>query len=132
MAADYEPTWNETPKFFSVIQNKLHFAATGMTAAELIHSRANHLLPNMGLTTWKDSEVRRTDVTIAKNYLQENEIEELNRIVTMWLDFAEDQAKRHKQVFMNDWKQKLDDFLRFNTRQVANSLLIRWRHSNYD
>ena len=116
MAADYEPTWNETTQFFSIIQNKLHFAATGMTAAELIHARANHLLPNMGLTTWKDSEVRRTDVTIAKNYLKEGEIEELNRIVTMWLDFAEDQAKRHKQVFMHDWKQKLDDFLRFNTR----------------
>lgn len=118
MAADYEPTWSETTKFFSIIQNKLHFAVTGMTAAELIKSRADHVLPNMGLTTWKDGEVRKTDVTTAKNYLKEGEIEELNRIVTMWLDFAEDQAKRRKQVFMKDWEQKLDDFLRFNERRV--------------
>jgi hypothetical protein len=105
-------------RFFSVIQNKLHFSATGMTAAELIHSRVDHLLPNMGLTTWKGGEVRKTDVTIAKNYLQKKEIEELNLIVTMWLDFAEDQAKRRKQVFMKHWEQKLDDFLRFNERRV--------------
>ncbi len=118
MAADYEPTESETTKFFSVIQNKLHFASTGMTAAELIQSRANHHLPNMGLTAWKGDEVRKTDITIAKNYLKEGEIEELNRIVTMWLDFAEDQAKRRQQVFMKDWEQKLDEFLRFNERQV--------------
>jgi len=118
MAADYEPSWSETTRFFSVIQNKLHFAATCMTAAELIESRADHLFPNMGLTTWKGDEVRKTDVTIAKNYLKEGEIEGLNRIVTMWLDFAEDQAKRRKQVFMKDWEQKLDDFLHFNERQV--------------
>ena len=118
MATDYEPISGETTKFFRVIQNKLHFAATGMTAAELIQSRADHELPNMGLTTWKGGEVRKTDVTTAKNYLQEEEIEELNRIVTMWLDFAEDQAKRRKQVFMKDWERKLDDFLRFNERRV--------------
>jgi hypothetical protein len=118
MAADYEPTDSETTKFFSVIQNKLHFASTGMNAAELIQSRANHQLPNMGLTVWKGDEVRKTDITIAKNYLKENEIEELNRIVTMWLDFSEDQAKRRKQVFMKDWGQKLDEFLRFNDRRV--------------
>lgn len=118
MAADYEPTWCETTKFFSVIQNKLHFAATGMTAAELIQSRANHLLPNMGLTVWKNDEVSKTDVTTAKNYLNEGEIDELNRIVTMWLDFAEDQAKRRKQIFMREWEQRLDEFLRFNDRRV--------------
>ncbi len=118
MAADYEPTDSETTKFFSVIQNKLHFASTGMTAAELIQSRANHHLPNMGLTAWKGGEVHKTDITIAKNYLKESEIEELNRIVTMWLDFAEDQAKRRKQVFMKDWELKLDEFLRFNDRRV--------------
>ncbi|MFH1931451.1 MAG: virulence RhuM family protein [Pseudomonadota bacterium] len=118
MAGDYDPSWNETTKFFSIIQNKLHFSATGMTAAELIQSRANHLLPNMGLTSWKVGEVRKTDVTIAKNYLNEEEIDELNRIVVMWLDFAEDQAKRRKQVFMKDWDQKLDEFLRFNERKV--------------
>ena len=118
MAADYEPSWPETTKFFSVIQNKLHFSATGMTAGELIQSHANHLLPNMGLTSWKVGEVRKTDVTTAKNYLNEEEIDELNRIVVMWLDFAEDQAKRRKQVFMKDWEQKLDEFLRFNERKV--------------
>ena len=118
MAGDYDPSWNETTKFFSIIQNKLHFSATGMTAAELIQSRANHLLPNMGLTSWKVGEVRKTDVTTAKNYLNEEEIDELNRIVVMWLDFAENQAKRRKQVFMKDWDQKLDEFLRFNERKV--------------
>jgi hypothetical protein len=118
MAADYEPTLSETTKFFSVIQNKLHFAATGMTAAELIHSRADHLLPNMGLMTWKGGEVHKSDVTTAKNYLNDDEIEQLNRIVTMWLDFAEDHAKRRKQVFIKDWEQKLDEFLRFNERRV--------------
>lgn len=118
MAGDYDPSWSETTRFFSVIQNKLHFAATGLTAAELIQARADHLLPNMGLTTWKGSEVRKTDVAIAKNYLKETEIDELNRIVVMWLDFAEDQARRRKQVFMKDWEQRLDEFLRFNERQV--------------
>ena len=118
MAADYEPTWEETTKFFSVIQNKLHFAATGMTAAELIRSRADYQLPNMGLTSWQSQDVRKTDIMTAKNYLKEDEIEGLNRIVTMWLDFAEDQAKRRKQVFMKDWERKLDEFLRFNERRV--------------
>jgi hypothetical protein len=118
MAGDYDPTWEETTKFFSVIQNKLHFAATGLTAAELIKNRADHALPNMGLTSWKTGEVRKTDVTIAKNYLKEEEIDGLNRIVVMWLDYAEDQAKRRKQVFMKDWEQKLDEFLVFNDRQV--------------
>ena len=118
MAADYEPSWPETTKFFSVIQNKLHFSATGMTAAELIQSRASHLLPNMGLTTWKGDEVRKADVVTAKNYLKEDEINDLNRIVVMWLDFSEDQAKHRKQVFMQDWEQKLDEFLRFNDRNV--------------
>ena len=118
MAGDYDPSWSETTKFFSVIQNKLHYAATGLTAAELIQSRANHTLPNMGLTSWKAGEMRKTDVTIAKNYLKEDEIDELNRIVVMWLDFAEDQARRRKQVFMKDWEQKLDEFLKFNERRV--------------
>jgi hypothetical protein len=118
MAADYEPSSEQTMLFFRVIQNKLHFAATGMTAAELIKSRADHTLPNMGLTSWKSDEVRKTDVTIAKNYLNAAEIDELNRIVVMWLDFAEDQARRRKQVFMKDWEQRLDEFLQFNQRDV--------------
>jgi hypothetical protein len=118
MAADYEPSSEQTMLFFRVIQNKLHFAATSMTAAELIKGRANHALPNMGLTSWKADEVRKTDVTIAKNYLNAEEIDELNRIVVMWLDFAEDQARRRKQVFMKDWEQRLNDFLQFNQRNV--------------
>ncbi|MBL3590260.1 MAG: virulence RhuM family protein [gamma proteobacterium endosymbiont of Lamellibrachia anaximandri] len=118
LAADYQPGWSETSRFFSTIQNKLHFAATGKTAAELIHTRADHQRPNMGLATWKTGEVHKSDVTIAKNYLNETEIEELNRIVVMWLDFAEDQAKRRKQVFMKDWEGKLDAFLHFNERKV--------------
>ena len=118
MAADYEPSLPETNQFFSIIQNKLHFAATGHTAAELIIHRADHALPNMGLTSWARDEVRKTDVTVAKNYLAGDEVSELNRIVSMWLDFAEDQATRRKQVFMRDWQSKLDEFLRFNDREV--------------
>jgi hypothetical protein len=122
IAADYSPSLPETTQFFSTIQNKLHFAVTGMTAAELIVARVNHILPNVGLTSWAKEEVRKADVTTAKNYLQDTEIAELNRIVVMWLDFAEDQAERRKQVFMKDWVQKLDEFLRFNERNVLSNL----------
>ncbi|HEJ9414516.1 TPA: virulence RhuM family protein [Proteus mirabilis] len=118
MAADYEPSNKETNRFFQTIQNKLHFACTGMTAAELIASRADASQPDMGLTSYKFDEVRKTDVTVAKNYLRENELKELNRIVNMWLDFAEDQALRRKQVFLQDWDTKLDQFLSFNDRDV--------------
>jgi hypothetical protein len=118
LAADYEPSDPECTRFFQIMQNKLHFAATGMTAAELITSRADHGKPNMGLTTWKGAIVRKGDVTVAKNYLAEPEIDELNRIVGMWLDFAYDQAGRRKQVFLRDWETKLDEFLRFNDRRV--------------
>lgn len=118
MAADYSPTLPETTRFFRLIQNKLHFAVTGKTAAELIAERADSSRPNMGLTTWKSGSVQRADVTVAKNYLYEPEIGELNRIVTMWLDFAEDQARRRKEVFLKDWAEKLDAFLKFNDRNV--------------
>jgi hypothetical protein len=118
LAADYDPTDADTQQFFQTVQNKLHFAVTGKTAPELIASRADAAQPNMGLTTWKGAVVRKGDVTIAKNYLQDEEISELNRIVVMFLDYAEDQAKRRKQVFLSDWKAKLDDFLRFNERNV--------------
>ncbi len=92
-----------------------------MTAAELIRSRANRQLPNMGLTSWQGEVVRKTDVVTAKNYLREDEKDGLNRIVVMWLDFAEDQAKRRKQIFMSDWERKLDEFLRFNERKVLSN-----------
>lgn len=118
LAADYAPSLPETTRFFRLIQNKLHFAVTGKTAAELIAERADSNQPHMGLTTWKDGDVRRADVKVAKNYLREAEIMELNRIVSMWLDFAEDQASRRKEVFLKDWAEKLDTFLKFNDRDV--------------
>jgi hypothetical protein len=118
LAGDYDPGSRQTTEFFQIIQNKLHFAATGLTAPELIASRASRTRPNMGLTSWRGDAVRKADVTVAKNYLNQDEIGELNRIVTMWLDFAEDQARRRKQVFLKDWETKLNDFLRFNERAV--------------
>jgi len=121
MAADYSPSWSETTKFFQTIQNKLHFAVTHLTAGELITARVDHTKPNMGLMTWKNDEIRSTDVTVAKNYLKEDEIDKLNRIVVMWLDYAEDQAKKRKQIFLKEWSEKLDSFLEFNERDVLDN-----------
>ncbi len=121
LAADYRPDDAETLKFFQIIQNKLHWAATGKTAAELIAERADHTQPNMGLASWKGAKVRKTDVTIAKNYLHGGEIQELNRIVTMYLDYAEDQARRRQVLYMRDWREKLDAFLQFNERDILTS-----------
>jgi hypothetical protein len=118
MAADYVPNHEQTARFFQTIQNKLHYTVTGRTAAELIRERADHGRPHMGLTTWKGGDVRKGDVTVAKNYLRDGEIDELNRIVVMWLDYAEDQARRRRQVFLRDWEERLDAFLRFNERGV--------------
>ncbi len=122
LAADYESTEAETLKFFQIIQNKLHWAATGKTAAELIAERADHTQTNMGLTSWSGVKVRKNDVTIAKNYLSEAEIAELNRIVTMYLDYAEDQAHRRHVLYMRDWREKLDAFLKFNERALEETL----------
>ena len=118
LAADYAPSEPETQAVFQAIQNKLHFAATGKTAPELIAERASAAKVNMGLTAWKSGVVRKGDVTVAKNYLREAEISELNRIVVMFLDFAEDQARRRKQVFLRNWQTRLDDFLRLNERAI--------------
>ena len=118
LAADYDPNAEETLEFFSIVQNKLHFAVSGKTAAEIISERADASKPNMGLTSWKGAKVRKGDVTIAKNYLNHEEIEHLNRIVEMYLNYAEDQAKRRRQVFMCDWREKLDAFLKFNERDI--------------
>ena len=118
LAADYQPDYKETTQFFKVIQNKLHFACTGHTAAEIIHARADANKPMMGLTHTAGDEVRKKDITVAKNYLNEAEITNLNRVVTMWLDFAEDQAKRKKQIFLRDWQENLEQFLTFNDREV--------------
>lgn len=94
------------------------WAVTGYTAAELISDRDDSALPNMGLKSWNSSRVRQMDVTVAKNYLDDAEIEELNRIVVMYLDYAEDQANRRKQMTINEWEEKLDAFLLFNEREV--------------
>ena len=118
LAADYQPDFKDTTCFFQTIQNKLHFACTGHTAAEIIYRRADASQPLMGLTHTATGRVRKTDIKTAKNYLRQEEISELNRIVTMWLDFAEDQSKRKKQVFLRDWQEKLDQFLQFNDRNV--------------
>ena len=119
LAADYQPSFKDTTRFFQTIQNKLHFACAGQTAAELVYRRADASQPLMGLThTATTGVVRKSDIKTAKNYLRQDEISELNRIVTMWLDFAEDQAKRKKQIFLHDWQEKLDQFLQFNDRKV--------------
>ncbi len=121
LAIDYDPKAEETLEFFKIVQNKLHFAISGKTAAGLISERADAKKSNMGLTSWSGAKVRRTDVTIAKNYLNETEMDGLNRIVMMYLEYAEDQANRHHQIFMRDWREKLDPFLKFNERQILNN-----------
>lgn len=118
---DYDPNSEKTKTFFATIQNKLHFAITWNTAAEIVSSRANHKKENMWLTSWKFSPnwpVRKTDVSIAKNYLDEKELDFLNRIVSMYLDYAEDQAKRKIPMTMQDWETKLNAFLQFNEREI--------------
>jgi hypothetical protein len=117
-SVDYDPKSETAQLFFKKVQNKMLWAVTGHTAPELIAERSNPDIPNMGVMTWEGSIVRKKDVTIAKNYLNHDEIEELNRIVTMYLDFAEDQAKRRKQMTMQEWSERLDAFLTFNDRQV--------------
>ncbi|HOI82660.1 MAG TPA: virulence RhuM family protein [Synergistales bacterium] len=118
---DYDPRSDITQTFFATVQNKLHWAIHGRTAAEIIHQRADASRQNMGLATWKNAPhgyIRKADVTVAKNYLTEKEISELNRIVTMYLDYAEDQARRRKAMHMSDWAKKLDAFLAFNERDI--------------
>lgn len=121
LAVDYQPKEEETQEFFKVVQNKLIFAATGHIASEIIADRSNPQKHNMGLTTWKGDKVRKQDVTISKNYLNQEELDNLNRIVTMYLDYAEFQAKNHNQMFMKDWREKLDAFLQFNNQEILNN-----------
>lgn len=118
LAIDYNPKADETTQFFKIVQNKLHFAITGKTAAEIISERADVSKPNMGLTTWSGTKVRKSDVIVAKNYLNKDELESLNRVVIMYLDYAEDQAKRREEIYMKDWREKLDAFLKFNERDI--------------
>lgn len=117
-AVDYNSKSDQAQLFFKKVQNKMLWATTRHTAAELIVERADPAMPNMGLKSWKGGRVRQQDVTIAKNYLDQPEIVELNRIVVMYLDYAEDQAQRRKSMTMAEWEQKLDAFLSFNERDL--------------
>lgn len=117
-AVDYDSKSDAAQLFFKKVQNKMLWAVTGQTAAELISSRSDSDAPNMGLTSWAGSIVRKGDVATAKNYLAAEEVEQLNRIVTMYLDYAEDQAKRRRPVTMGEWADKLDAFLEFNEREL--------------
>ncbi len=123
-SSDYDKDADITQKFYKTVQNKLHWAITGRTAAELIAGRADSAKPRMGLNTWKNApkgKILKPDVSIAKNYLNEKELSELNRIVTMYLDYAENQAKKQRPMAMQDWVEKLDAFLRFNEYQILNN-----------
>lgn len=119
---DYDGDAELTHKFFAHAQNKLEYAVTGMTAAEIIKLRADYHLPHMGLTTWKNQKgggkVTKADTFVAKNYLTETEIKELNKLVSMFLDYAENLAQKNKRMNMKDWHDKLDDFLKFNEYQI--------------
>ncbi|MFH0947404.1 MAG: virulence RhuM family protein [Elusimicrobiota bacterium] len=120
-SADYNPNEEITKQFFATVQNKLHWTITGQTAAGIIYQRVGGGKPNMGLTTWKNAPkgaVRKTDVSIAKNYLNEKELDGLNRIVTMYLDYAEMQSQKGVVMYMKDWVKKLDAFLQFNEKEI--------------
>lgn len=135
---DYDSSSSITQTFFKTVQNKLLFAITGHTAPEIIQSRADSEADHMGLTTWKNAptgKILKSDVTVSKNYLDQKELSGLNDIVTMYLDYAENQAKRNKLMSMQEWVDKLDSFLQFNeydllknlgtvSREVANDLAI--------
>lgn len=120
-AVDYSLDSQTTKTFFATVQNKMHYAVHGNTAAELIVARADHTKEHMGLTTWRnapDGKIVKADVSIAKNYLVVNEMAELNEIVTMYLDYATRQARRHIPMTMIDWSSKLDAFLQFNDAEI--------------
>ena len=121
---DYSANAEITKLFFQTVQNKLHWAITGKTAAEIVAERAKSSLPNMGLTTWKNApngKILKSDVAIAKNYMTEKEIKSLERIVTMFLDYAENQAERAIPMHMQDWVEKLDAFLEFNEYDILHN-----------
>jgi hypothetical protein len=117
-SVDYDGRSDRAQIFFATVQNKMLHAVTGRTAAEIVLARANSDEPNMGLTSWKGGKVRKGDVTVAKNYLTDSEIKDLNRVVTMFLDVAEDRAERRKAMTMVDWETELDRFLIYNERAV--------------
>ena len=118
LSVDYDSQSNAAQLFFKSVQNKLEYAATGHTAPEIIAARADATKDNMGLTAFKGAKVRKADVTIAKNYMTQEEISTLNLIVNMYLDYAELQAKQRHAMHMADWEEKLNQFLQFNGREV--------------
>ena len=120
LSIDYDPRTETTQRFFKTVQNKMHFAAHGHTAAEVIYDRANAENDFMGLTAWSGPLPTRHEAEIAKNYLFEDEVDMLNRIVNLYLDFAELQAKSHVPMYMNDWIKKLDDFLKLSGKELLN------------
>ncbi len=136
---DYDSNAETSKSFFKVIQNKMHWAAHGHTAAEIIHQRADADKPNMGMTNWVGVTIRKNEVEIAKNYLTEQELDILNRIVTMYLEFAEMQALSHKPMTMKDWIKKLDDFLKISDREllthagkVSHEAALKKVHAEYE
>ncbi|NTX07629.1 MULTISPECIES: virulence RhuM family protein [Myxococcus] len=141
-SVDYDAQSDITQTFYATVQNKLHWAIHGHTAAELIRERADASQPHMGLATWKhapEGPIRKADVTVAKNYLTEPELRELSRVVTMYLDYAEDQARRRRPMTMESWVAKLDGFLQFNERdvlshagQVSHELATAHAESEFD
>ena len=139
---DYSVKAEDTKKFFATVQNKLHFAITGQTAAEIIANRADSAKPNIGLTSWRKGpkgKIMPSDVSIAKNYLNKPELDHLNRIVTMYLDFAELQAVRNIPMYMKDWGKKLNAFLKFskyeiltNAGSISHKVALALAHKEYE
>ena len=136
---DYTPDAEASQQFFKVVQNKMHWAAHGKTATEIIAVRADAAKPNMGLTSWAGSKLARADIEVAKNYLNKDELDLLNRFVSMYLDYAELQAMNRKPMYMKDWITKLDDFIRFNEREllthagkISHQQAIDKAHVEYD
>ena len=118
LSIDYDPRAEATQKFFRTVQNKMHYSAHGHTAAEVIYERADADKNFMGLTSWSGGFPKRSDAEIAKNYLSSEELDTLNRIVSLYLDFAELQAQSHRPMYMKDWIQKLDDFLQLSGKEL--------------
>ena len=120
LSIDYDPRTEVTKQFFATVQNKMHYSVHGHTAAEVIYNRADAEKDFMGLTAWTGMLPKKTDAEYAKNYLTEEELDILNRIVNLFLDFAELQAKSHTPMYMKDWVQKLDDFLKLSGKELLN------------
>lgn len=120
LSIDYDPRTEITKQFFATVQNKMHYSAHGHTAAEIIYNRADAEKDFMGLTTWSGALPKKSDAEFAKNYLTEEELDTLNRIVNLYLEFAELQAKSHTPMYMKDWIQKLDDFLKLSGKELLN------------